>query len=353
MKKPKSITLGAKNSILPWILLSLVLAAAVYQGYHPPVSDEYPADFSIFRTAAELIRLGLGAQLYDLGVQKEAFSRIVGPPYSQFLVYNHPPAEALIYFPFAFVEFQTGLRFMRAFNSILLSAMIVWSAYRIRFWTNGLLFMVFLWMISLRPLSGMISTGQDSLWIVLLTVAGLAALVEHRHVHAALFLGLASLKFTILLPLWVILCFLGFYAVVIDALLVGALLWLLPVILFGPVVVTSYIGLCLALIGVEGQWGIHSALLWNFRGLILQFIADPRKAFFLSIPPGVACAFLTKLLPQCYRIPAALMIATFFSPHVYQHDALMYSGSFILLIWNYERFGSERTLGGAALQDSG
>lgn len=325
---------------LLWLPLGLLVGIAIYEGYHPPPPAGYPPDFSIFQTAAAMVRSGMSNHLYDPEKQKDVFFGIVGPTFSQFLVWNHPPSEALVYLPFAFVNFDTGLRIMRILNSLFLSAIVLWSACRMRSRSHSLALMAVALMFSLRPLSGTISTGQDSLWILLVTLAALSAVIDDHLAAGALLLGLASIKFTIILPLLAIFSLIGFQALVLDAVLATLLVWLIPVILLGPPVLISYIRLCFHLLSVDSQMGLHSGLLWNFRGILLRFMSDPMGVFYLTLAVGLACAVLVRLLPRRHAIPASLIVATFFSPHVYQHDAIMYTGGIILYIFMAGRHSS-------------
>jgi len=187
-------------------------------------------------------------------------------------------------------------------------------------------------MFSLRPLSGTISTGQDSLWILLVTLAALYAVIDSRPAPAALLLGLASIKFTITLPLLVIFFIVGFQSLALNATLASLLVWLIPTIVFGSAVTRSYIQLCIHLAGVDHQMGMHSGLLWNFRGILFKFISSPIETIYLSMILGLTCAVLVRFVPRRHAIPASLFVATFFSPHAYQHDAIMYTGAVVLWI---------------------
>src|SRR5512147_233205 len=89
------------QAALSSLLLSFPVIIAIYQGHHPPPRMGYAPDFAIFRTAAEMVRSGWADHLYDIEAQSGVFNAVVGSSY-QFLVWNHPPFEALIYLPSAF-----------------------------------------------------------------------------------------------------------------------------------------------------------------------------------------------------------------------------------------------------------
>src|SRR5437016_3560262 len=61
-------------------------------------------DFSEYYSAGQIIRQGLGRQLYDLKVQLDFQLRIAKPH----VFYNHPPFEALLFAPFTFLSYRAA-----------------------------------------------------------------------------------------------------------------------------------------------------------------------------------------------------------------------------------------------------
>src|SRR5207253_6784623 len=61
-------------------------------------------DFSEYYSAGQIIRQGLGRQLYDLKVQLNFQLRVAQPH----VFYNHPPFEALLFAPFARLSYRVA-----------------------------------------------------------------------------------------------------------------------------------------------------------------------------------------------------------------------------------------------------
>src|SRR6476646_927250 len=84
--------------LLPEVVIAWRARHLVCQGF---------PDFTIFYSAARIIRQGSGSQLYDeatqLRVQREFVTGVTtrdGP-----LPYNHPPFEALLFIPFTYLPY--------------------------------------------------------------------------------------------------------------------------------------------------------------------------------------------------------------------------------------------------------
>src|SRR5262245_7536189 len=73
-------------------------------------------DFAQFYAAGQMLRHGLGAQLYDLSAQmsfQSALARV-------HTFYSHPPFEALLFAPFTLVGYKTAYALWTVFSLALL-----------------------------------------------------------------------------------------------------------------------------------------------------------------------------------------------------------------------------------------
>ena len=80
------------------------------------------ADFSIFYTAAKMIQRGQGAQLYDIAAQGRLESVLYPKVTARggTLIYDHPPFEALLFLPLAFISYSAAYITWLVVNIILL-----------------------------------------------------------------------------------------------------------------------------------------------------------------------------------------------------------------------------------------
>ena len=80
------------------------------------------ADFSIFYTAAKMIQHGQRAQLYDIDAQGRMESVLYPKVTTRggTLIYDHPPFEALLYLPLAYVSYQVAYTLWVIFSILLL-----------------------------------------------------------------------------------------------------------------------------------------------------------------------------------------------------------------------------------------
>jgi len=316
------------DSILCWLLLCLPVSLAIYFGFHSPQGSGHPTDYAIYCTAAEIVRLGHGTQLYDLQVQKDIFYQVTKNKYPIFLVWNHHPVEALLYLPTTLLSYETGLYFMRLFSASILSILVVWVAMKIGLDAGRLFLLWLILMLGIRSFIFAIQAGQDSIWILSLIVLGLTAAAHNKPTYSGVFLGVASVKFTIVLPLLMILLLCRFHKVVAISFAVALSLILLPCIFFGPRVLQSYLVLCISLISMNGQFGMYPALLRSFRGILYKWAPSLfPHSIALSALLGGLYAIACRKFPNHLVLPLALFGAAFFSPHVFAHDTVMYVGS--------------------------
>src|SRR5947207_2771253 len=86
---------------------SIVLLAISYLWLRFPKNRDDTSnllDFSEFYAAGEIVRHGMGANLYDLKVQAEMQLRVA--PVHAF--YLRPPFEALLFVPFTFLSYRVA-----------------------------------------------------------------------------------------------------------------------------------------------------------------------------------------------------------------------------------------------------
>ena len=255
------------------LLLGIVcLHAAMFVKARWQVAEGYQ-DFTIFYSAARIVRKGLGYQLYDLQVQyrvQQEFASGVSIRQGA-LPYNHPPFEALLFLPFTWLPY--------------LAAYIAWDV------VNLLFLLVILWKLrphvpmlrqagigcgliaalAFFPVCVALLQGQDIILLLLLLTLVFDSLKRERDLAAGCWLGLGLFRFHLILPLVFVLVFRKQYRAVLGFAGVAC----------GVVLVSA------ALVGWQGMWG-YPHYVWhveqamgqrvpsdmpNLRGLLATFFS--------------------------------------------------------------------------------
>ena len=220
-KRPGNEKLGGG---LWWLLyfFGLVVLATIVKGY-----SFFPSDFGLDYQAALALRHG--TSLYGPDAQR-LFTAATGLPGSS---YFHPPFNALLAWPFSFLDYQVAFVL---FNFLSLTALAL-LAYLL---ATGLGWRQHSWLVFLAglfwfPVWACVATGQVSMLVALLVIAGWFWQRRGHQFGAGSLIGLAILLK--LYPGLLALLFLirGNYRTLlgmISCLLVG---WLLPVAVWGGI----------------------------------------------------------------------------------------------------------------------
>lgn len=314
------------------LLVAIPLGIGTYAGYYFEPAPGHPADYAIYLNAATIVNTGQQSSLYALNVQRRMLNEITNGEFSEFIVWNHHPLEALLYYPSTFFSYDTGLIIARALNVIGVWMLVAWGLWRVARKEKPALFIFLLCTVAIPFVASSITMGQDSIWMLLLVVAACEFLRSGRSTLAGILLGIATIKLTIALPLLGVLAIAGYWRAVRIASLAaaGALVLSGLVLGFGPIV--QFFQLLIRLVGVDGELGLYSSQLWNFRGLLASRMESSHAAFAFTVLAGVAGAFGVARLPPRYVPAVALLAAAFFSPHLYRHDGVFYLGGALLLV---------------------
>ena len=164
-------------------------------------------DFTVFYTAARILREERGAQLYDPAVQhvvqREFTSNALirrGP-----LPFIHPPFEAVVFVPLTFLPYPVAFVVWDVVNLVMLVGvgLILRSP-------TGLLRRIPLWIMSLAflaffPVFATFHQGQDSVLLLLLLALAFRAIERGSDFAAGCWLGFGMFKYHLMLPLVLIL----------------------------------------------------------------------------------------------------------------------------------------------------
>ena len=166
-------------------------------------------DFTVFYTAAKMLREGKRAQLYDGGQQQAVQREFAADPEIRkgALPYIHPPFEALLFIPLTYLPYPAAFALWDVLNIGILAGVIF--LLRHSFWT---LLQIprtdcVLGLAAFFPVFANFHQGQDAILLLLLTVLGFGALRREKDFEAGFWLGLGIFKYHFMLPLMVILVF--------------------------------------------------------------------------------------------------------------------------------------------------
>jgi hypothetical protein len=164
-------------------------------------------DFTVFYTAARILRQGRGSDLYAPRTQQLVQQQFAhdsdirrGP-----LPYIHPPFEALVFLPLTFLPYESAFWLWNAANLGILFAIALLlrqsllSLRRFSAWTLALASLAFF------PIFANFHQGQDAILLLLLVVLGFRALDREKDFAAGCWLGLAVFKYHLIVPLVLIL----------------------------------------------------------------------------------------------------------------------------------------------------
>lgn len=170
-------------------------------------------DFSIFYTAGQMLRRGDAHILYDSDAQlalqrefvKESFIR-KGP-----LPYNHPPFEALVYLPLAYLPYSSAYFLALLVNLATLAAGI----YIVQPWLGNIRerFPILFVLVPLAffPMFYSLIQGQDSVFLWAIYCLAYSEFRRKRELTAGLLLGLGLFKFHLVLPFAFVLMLCGYW----------------------------------------------------------------------------------------------------------------------------------------------
>jgi hypothetical protein len=182
-----------------------------------PVELRNRLDFISQYTAGKIVYRGLASKLYDyqtqLSVQRQYGHDVP-------LLYIHPPFEALLFLPLAYLPYWTAFLVWGVINIAVLAAVLVLlGPWFTRLDTGSRLVLVG---VLILPLTAVVGKGQDSALLVLAYVLAFRSMKKHRDFSAGCALGLGLFRFQAVIPLLVVFLVRRKWRVVLGALAVCA-----------------------------------------------------------------------------------------------------------------------------------
>ena len=166
-------------------------------------------DFSEFYGAAQMVREGLGAKLYDLEIQIQFQLRVA----AVHAFYLRPPFEALLFIPFTYIGYASAyaLWTLVGLGTLAAATALIESSTQVRMaitkYTGvradlGLLLVVFL---TFAPTTTCLSIGQDSIVLLFIYAAAFVLLRRGEELQSGCLLACGLFKFHLIVPFVLIL----------------------------------------------------------------------------------------------------------------------------------------------------
>jgi Glycosyltransferase family 87 len=162
-------------------------------------------DFTIFYTAARLIREGNISSLYNLSAQYQMEQRFTHVPIRKGpLPYNHPPFEALFFIPFTLLAYWPAYLLWTAINLVMLAASVVLLRRLVPEFASVPLFVLGIGSVAYFPVAIGIMQGQDVILLLLIFVLVMVFLNRRQDVAAGALLGAGLFRPHLIVPLIVL-----------------------------------------------------------------------------------------------------------------------------------------------------
>jgi hypothetical protein len=182
-------------------LLFFVSVAGVFLTL--PLGKSGRVDFRHLYTAGYMVRAGHAADVYDYALYEKFQNELVGPTQGA-LPFNHLAYEALFYAPFSLLNYRDAYLAFLAANLIILVASIrvlreLFSPLT-QIWSHLPVAIV----VCFLPVAIALIEGQDSLILLALFTAAIAAEYAHEDLRAGVLVGLTLFKFQYAIPVVVL-----------------------------------------------------------------------------------------------------------------------------------------------------
>jgi Glycosyltransferase family 87 len=166
------------------------------------VERGYP-DFTVFYTAARILRLGLGQQLYVGCVQNQVQKAFTGelPSRSAALRYIHPPFEALIFLPLSWLPYRLAYVVWDLINVSVLFTLLLLLRPGVGILRLLPLWESVLWTVAFFPVFECLLQGQDSILQLLFCVLAWNALEKEEDILAGCWFAFGAFKFQLMIPI--------------------------------------------------------------------------------------------------------------------------------------------------------
>jgi alpha-1,2-mannosyltransferase len=312
------------------------------------------ADFSAFYSAVKMVQQGRGAQLYDIAAQGRSQSELFPdiPTRTGTLIYLHPPFEALLYLPLAYVSYPAAYAIWVIVNILLLLLTVALLSPYMKELKAAWKPLPILMFLGFFPAFINVLQGQDSIWLLYLFALVFDSLKKGRALRGGIFLGLGLFKFQYALPFLVPFILWRRWKVIGGFAISAALLLLLSLPVAGFQGTLSYATFLLTLTRklsvshhLQNAAGIMSDTMPNIHGIVEMLIPGPllsglQKPLIVLLS-GLAVLWLSRQWPLGRSLQAkkfdlgfslAMVTSILVSYHLLLHDLSLLLIPFILML---------------------
>jgi len=235
------------------------------------------ADFSNFYTAAKILQGGQRHQLYDLALQTQVQSQFseAAALRNHALPYMRPPFEALLFLPLAYLPYARAYAVWVLLSMLLVGVSAAFLHSRIPGLSTIPWWVYYPAYFSFCPIFYGFLLGQDSALMLLLFGLVMVRWLEGRDFWAGCFLGLALIKFQLVLPLILILFLKRQFRTLAGFSFIAALLSVVSVWVVGCRSMLAYPGYLWRLNRLGSAAAIYPSMMPSLRGLVEGW-TDPR-----------------------------------------------------------------------------
>lgn len=311
------------------VVSSLIVGFMLFS--FPAQKSDDARDFSEFYAAAQMVRQGLGRDLYDLRTQAEFQSRVA--PVQVF--YNHPPFETLVFLPLTYCGYRAAYMLwtlisvgMLAGAARLIESRAHVSATIFRYTRIpvdfGLVFIVFL---TFAPVTTCLLLGQDSMLMLLIYSLVFVLLQSGAEFRAGCVLACGLFKFQLIVPFILILLLRRKWAAARGFGLAGILLVLTSIGVSGIQVLSAYPRFLLFESSHRQVAGFAPEYMPNIRGGLHLLIGERLGSPMFGTLVALISALVLWLVARKWRdeqlglsFAAALLATLLVSYHLYNYD---------------------------------
>lgn len=227
-------------------------------------------DFTVFYTAARILREGRGGQLYDPHVQHVVQNDFTSNPLIRRgpLPYIHPPFEAIPFVPLTVLPYPVAFVVWDLVNlGMLVGVRLILRS------STGLLrkiplSIVVLAFLAFFPVFATFHQGQDSILLLLLLALAYGAMNRGSDFAAGCWLGFGMFKYHLMLPLVLILILWKGKKLALGFIAVASFLFAISLALVGWHGLLQYPGYAWRIVSVPAFGGIPLRQLPNLLGLL-------------------------------------------------------------------------------------
>jgi len=257
-----------KSVVLLYLTGMVMIHAAVFWSVREQIRKGY-SDFTIYYCAGQIMRQGLGRQMYDnvtqFKVQRE-FSPEVAIRLDA-LPYNHPPFEAALFAPLAYVSYPSAFALWALANLAMLISLPFMLRPGLQHLQNYPWPFWVLASLGFFPIFFALLQGQDAILLLFLYALAFSCLKKNRDIFAGGWLALGMFKPHLILPFIFLLLVTGRKKVLYGFLPIAAVLALVSAVIVGREGLLLYPRYVLHLESTMARGAIMPSDMPNLRGV--------------------------------------------------------------------------------------